>query len=76
MTYLPLVLTVLSAGVAIGTYSDGSHQGHRRAEIPAQAQFIDQKAFNVLPSVLPPNEFNLTSVSPFRHQETRREQDD
>ncbi|TGJ81057.1 hypothetical protein E0Z10_g7713 [Xylaria hypoxylon] len=59
MTYLSLALTVLSVGVATASYSDVSH---RRAEIPAQAQFIDQKAFNVLPSVLPPSEFNLTSL--------------
>ncbi|KAI3332359.1 lactonohydrolase [Xylariaceae sp. AK1471] len=62
MTYLALALAVLSAGVAIGTYSEGSHQSPRRAEIPAQAQFIDQKAFNVLPSVLPPSEFNITNI--------------
>ncbi|KAI0098629.1 gluconolactonase [Nemania sp. FL0031] len=59
MAYLSLGLAVLSAGVAIGAYNDVPH---RRAEIPAQAQFIDQKAFNVLPSVLPPSEFNLTNV--------------
>ncbi|KAI0506466.1 D-lactonohydrolase [Xylaria bambusicola] len=52
-------LTVLSVGVAIGTYND---LPERRHEILAQAQFIDQKAFNVLPSVPPPSEFNLTSV--------------
>jgi hypothetical protein len=64
MTYLPLALAVLSAGVATGAYSDGgSHKPTRNPEIPAQAQFIDQKAFNVLPSVLPPSEFNGTSVS-------------
>ncbi|KAJ8129431.1 hypothetical protein O1611_g4202 [Lasiodiplodia mahajangana] len=59
MAYLPFALTVLSAGVAIAAYND---LPHRRSEIPAQAQFIDQKAFNVLPSVLPPSEFNLTNV--------------
>jgi hypothetical protein len=60
MAYISVALAVLSAGVAIGAYNDVPH---RRFEIPAQAQFIDQKAFNVLPSVLPPSEFNLTNVS-------------
>ncbi|GAP91938.1 putative evolved d-pantonohydrolase protein [Rosellinia necatrix] len=59
MVYLSLALAVLSGGVAIGAYND-AHR--RRAEIPAQAQFIDQKAFNVMPSVLPPTEFNLSSI--------------
>ncbi|KAI8954418.1 gluconolactonase [Xylaria longipes] len=59
MGYLPLALAVLSAGAAMGAYNDVSR---RNPEIPAQAQFIDQKAFNVLPSVPPPSEFNLTSV--------------
>lgn len=59
MGYLPLALAVLSVGAAIA-YNDVSH---RDPAIPAQAQFIDQKAFNVLPSVPPPSEFNLTSVS-------------
>ncbi|KAI8629196.1 lactonohydrolase [Xylariaceae sp. FL1651] len=62
MTYLPVALAVLSAGVAIGAYNDGSHRRLPRAEIPAQAQFIDQKSFNNLPSVLPPSEFNITSI--------------
>ncbi|KAI1815465.1 lactonohydrolase [Poronia punctata] len=48
MAYIPLAaLGVLVAGVA---------------GIPEQAQFIDQKAFNVLPSVPPPSEFNLTNI--------------
>ncbi|KAH8157263.1 hypothetical protein CIB48_g10980 [Xylaria polymorpha] len=59
MGYIPLVLTVLSVGTAIGAYNDVSR---RNPEIPAQAQFIDQKAFNVLSSVPPPSEFNLTSI--------------
>ncbi|KAI0478225.1 gluconolactonase [Xylaria cf. heliscus] len=59
MGYLPLALAVLSVGTAIGAYNDVSR---RNPEIPAQAQFIDQKAFNVLPSVPPPSEFNLTSI--------------
>lgn len=61
MPYLSLALAVLSAGVVIGAYNN-AYEYERRAEIPAQAQFIDQKAFNVLPSVLPPSEFNLTNV--------------
>lgn len=61
MPYLSLALAVLSAGVVIGAYNN-AYEYERRAEIPAQAQFIDQKAFNVLPSVLPPSEFNLTNI--------------
>lgn len=60
MVYISVALAVVSAGVAIAAYNDVPR---RRFEIPAQAQFIDQKAFNVLPSVLPPSEFNLTNVS-------------
>lgn len=59
MIYLSAALAVLSAGVAIRAYS---HVTPERHEIPAQAQFISQKAFNVLPSVLPPSEFNLTNI--------------
>ncbi|KAI1146614.1 gluconolactonase [Nemania diffusa] len=59
MVYISVALAVVSAGVAIAAYNDVPR---RRFEIPAQAQFIDQKAFNVLPSVLPPSEFNLTNV--------------
>ncbi|KAI0423944.1 D-lactonohydrolase [Xylaria sp. FL1042] len=56
-------LAVLSVGVAVRAYGDVSDRfSGRRFDIPAQAQFIDQKAFNVLPSVLPPIEFNLTSI--------------
>ncbi|KAI3330425.1 gluconolactonase [Ustulina deusta] len=56
---MSFTLAVLSVAVAIGAYSDVPD---RRFAIPAQAQFIDQKAFNVLPSVAPPSEFNLTSI--------------
>ncbi|KAI0420491.1 D-lactonohydrolase [Xylaria grammica] len=59
MTYLPLTLAALSAGLAIASYS---HASDHSTEIPAQAQFIDQKAFNVLPTVLPPSEFNFTNI--------------
>jgi hypothetical protein len=63
MTYIPLALSVLSIAVAVAAYNDGSHHGVQRASIPEQAQFIDQKAFNVLPSVPPPSVANLTTVS-------------
>lgn len=33
------------------------------AKLPAQAQLIDQRTFNVLNTTLPPAEFNATSVS-------------
>lgn len=60
MIYLSVALAVLFAGVAIRAYNHVAPQQH---EIPVQAQFISQKAFNVLPSVLPPSEFNMTNVS-------------
>lgn len=60
MTYLSAALAVLFAGVAIRAYN---HVAPQRYGMPAQAQFISQKAFNVLPYVLPPSEFNLTNVS-------------
>ncbi|KAI1194594.1 gluconolactonase [Nemania serpens] len=59
MIYLSVALAVLFAGVAIRAYNHVAPQQH---EIPVQAQFISQKAFNVLPSVLPPSEFNMTNV--------------
>ncbi|KAI0442967.1 gluconolactonase [Xylaria telfairii] len=59
MGCLPLVSALLSISAAVGAYNDVSR---RNPEIPAQAQFIDQKAFNVLPSVPPPSEFNLTNI--------------
>ncbi|KAI1174892.1 gluconolactonase [Nemania sp. FL0916] len=59
MGYLSFALAVLSAGIAIAAYTDLSPRGHG---LPAQAQFIDQRAFNVLPSVQPSNEFNLTNI--------------
>ncbi|KAI1505325.1 D-lactonohydrolase [Biscogniauxia marginata] len=64
MVALSLTLVVLATGVAIQAYDPSSGYGSRRlprAEIPAQAQFIDQKAFNVLPTVLPPSESNATT---------------
>ncbi|KAI1185388.1 lactonohydrolase [Nemania serpens] len=59
MTYLSAALAVLFAGVAIRAYN---HVAPQRYGMPAQAQFISQKAFNVLPYVLPPSEFNLTNI--------------
>ncbi|KAI1425483.1 gluconolactonase [Xylaria sp. FL1777] len=62
-TFTSLALAAVSVGVAIAAYSDGADGIFGRGfEIPAQAQFIDQKAFSVLPSVLPPSEFNLTNI--------------
>ncbi|KAI0025573.1 D-lactonohydrolase [Xylariomycetidae sp. FL0641] len=60
MVCLPLGLVVLAAGVAIGAYN-GSPDRLPRAEIPAQAQFIDQKAFNVLDNVPPPSVSNAST---------------
>ncbi|KAI2624771.1 lactonohydrolase [Xylaria nigripes] len=59
MAYLPFTLTCLSASVITGAYGHGMY---RRSEMPAQAQFIDQKAFNALSDVLPPSEFNMTNI--------------
>ncbi|CAJ2513040.1 Uu.00g011590.m01.CDS01 [Anthostomella pinea] len=64
MIFFPTALLVLAAGVLIRAYSDpATHASQRlpRAEIPAQAQFIDQKGFNVLPTVPPPSVSNATT---------------
>ncbi|KAI0202356.1 gluconolactonase [Astrocystis sublimbata] len=58
MRNFALALAVLSAGVAIGARDDGT----RRDPMPEQAQFIDQKASNVLPTVPPPSEFDIFSI--------------
>ncbi|KAI0966548.1 lactonohydrolase [Xylaria arbuscula] len=62
-TLTSFALAVLSIVVAVRAYGDVSDRIYsRRSEIPAQAQFIDQKAFSVLSSVLPSTVFNLTSI--------------
>lgn len=54
----------LLAGVLVNGYVSPPAYGSKasREQIPDQAQIIDQKAFNVLPSVLPPSEANATTV--------------
>ncbi|KAI0009966.1 D-lactonohydrolase [Xylariaceae sp. FL0662B] len=64
MAFFVFALVALTAGVVIqadGTPPVSSSQRFPRAELPAQAQFIDQKAFNVLPTVLPPSEANAST---------------
>ncbi|KAI0391602.1 lactonohydrolase [Xylariaceae sp. FL0594] len=62
MAYIPVFLSVLSVGVGVAAYNGGSHHRVQRAHIPDQAQFIDQKAFNALPSVPPPSVANLSTI--------------
>ena len=38
--------------------------GKRAASLPALAQFVDQRSFNVLPTVPTAEEYNGSSVSP------------
>ncbi|KAI1077132.1 D-lactonohydrolase [Whalleya microplaca] len=65
MVCYPFALLSLTAGIltqAYGSPAVSASQRLPRAEIPAQAQFIDQKTFNVLPTVLPPSEANATTA--------------
>ncbi|KAI1265727.1 hypothetical protein F5Y18DRAFT_44931 [Xylariaceae sp. FL1019] len=57
MMLIPVALAVIAAGVAIATRANNDPS----TETPAQAQFIDQRAFNVLPYVAPPSVFNGTT---------------
>ncbi|KAI1331019.1 gluconolactonase [Xylariaceae sp. FL0255] len=59
MVYAPLALVMVAAAVAVAAYQNDPGL---RAEIPAQAQFINQKAYNVLASVPPSTVFNATNV--------------
>ncbi|KAI1339131.1 D-lactonohydrolase [Xylariaceae sp. FL0016] len=62
MGMFTLALGGLAAAVGIRAYNGPSASERLpRAEIPAQAQFIDQKAFNVLPYVPPSTVFNASS---------------
>ncbi|EMR71621.1 putative evolved d-pantonohydrolase protein [Eutypa lata UCREL1] len=53
----------LFAGVLVNGYVSPPEYGSKvlRGQVPSQAQIIDQKAFNVLPTVLPPSESNATT---------------
>jgi hypothetical protein len=62
-----LVAADLVARVPPGLHSYGGsvvreQSVHGRATVPAQAQVIDQKTFNVLPQVQPSYELNATTV--------------
>ncbi|KAI1825514.1 lactonohydrolase [Xylaria intraflava] len=60
MAYVPFALAALTVGWGISTYNNAARQ--TPPEMPAQAQFINQKTFNVLSPVLPPAEFNVSNV--------------
>jgi hypothetical protein len=71
-----LILTLLLAGFVaadlvgrtapkLRSYADSSQRSPARvgrASVPAQAQTVDQKGFNVLPAVLPPARSNASTV--------------
>ncbi|KAI0165625.1 lactonohydrolase [Xylariaceae sp. FL1272] len=57
MVLVAVALAVISAGTAVATGVNSIP----RTEIPAQAQFINQRAFNVIPDVPPPSVFNGTT---------------
>lgn len=59
MPIMPLRFELLTACLLLGpAFSVAS-------KIPAQAQAIDQRNFNVLNNTLPPAEFNASSVRDF-----------
>ncbi|KAF5021635.1 hypothetical protein F66182_6335 [Fusarium sp. NRRL 66182] len=53
---MPSALAVLAAGVLVPSL------GASAAKLPSTAQIIDQKAFNVLETVLPPSQANDTTL--------------
>jgi len=53
---MPSTLVILSAGLVAGSI------GVHAAQIPAAAQIVDQKTFNVLSTVGPPVEANDSTV--------------
>lgn len=66
MITFSLALVVLVAGVLVGASSDSSASHSQlvpRRDVPEQAQIIDWKSFNVLPTVLPPTVANASTVS-------------
>ncbi|KAI0485131.1 hypothetical protein GGR56DRAFT_616961 [Xylariaceae sp. FL0804] len=79
--YLSAALVSLAAAaVGVGAYAGASplHDYSRprtQANMPAQAQFIDQKAFNVLPSVQPISVSNATTffIPPGHSSESLKE---
>ncbi|KAI0387764.1 calcium-dependent phosphotriesterase [Hypomontagnella monticulosa] len=64
MVPISLALAVVAAGViaqAYGSSSTSNYERVPRRDVPEQAQVIDWKSFNVLPSVLPPTVMNTTT---------------
>ncbi|KAG4220074.1 hypothetical protein PC116_g31447 [Phytophthora cactorum] len=65
MTSLSAALGILAAGVLVQAYSGSSTSDYERLikrEVPGQAQVIDWKSFNVLPTVSPPSVANASTV--------------
>ncbi|OTB20072.1 hypothetical protein K445DRAFT_52357 [Daldinia sp. EC12] len=65
MTSLSAALGILAAGVLVQAYSGSSTSDYERLikrEVPGQAQIIDWKSFNVLPTVSPPSVANASTV--------------
>ncbi|KAI1657946.1 calcium-dependent phosphotriesterase [Daldinia decipiens] len=64
MTSLSAALVLLAVGVLVQAYSGSSAFDYERLskrEVPGQAQVIDWKSFNVLPTVSPPSVANATT---------------
>jgi hypothetical protein len=55
--------SAISIGAFLSAAVQGAQGKHSNSGLPSQAQFIDQKDFNVLENVLPATRFNATTVS-------------
>ncbi len=64
MPSVAFTFVTLVTGILVNGYVSPSEYGAKtlRDNIPEQAQIIDQKSFNVLPSVPPLTEANATTV--------------
>ncbi|KAH9884696.1 D-lactonohydrolase [Xylariomycetidae sp. FL2044] len=58
MLFVPLALVITLTGVLVSVYGN---QTVGTIEMPAQAQFISQRAFNTIPNVLPVTESNAST---------------
>lgn len=70
LTQSIMAISVLSLAVFGPLYlASKARASAAERPLPANAQIIDQRVFNVLEVVPPPAEFNATTVSPTRYNE-------
>lgn len=67
LALIVLVVGVLARANSNSPVSNSNYQRVPRRDVPEQAQVIDWKSFNVLPTVLPPVLSNATTVKLFPH---------